>query len=1436
MILRLPEFLRIKAIGGLPQVLMLGLVLFSFNGCSLGMFGDGQDSSVRDSTGYREINNSCSAIELPSAELDIASFRGLLRCFNSNGALDPLDRLVSALSDERVDPIVKTVNRSILKNKTLLYQLESTHQTLIDRGLLDSTLQQLGRLTENEEFIASAIALLKEGYFSGSGDRSSSRQPDKLLLKALKRISSRLSQKNTEDVLDAALNLGTSRSFQELHRRLGQENPSGRSLREITDGVLEHLRDFNDPDHVQVGRELIGALINGDLFKTFDEVVGTSEEDLRRGIPRLSAVLRVALANDGHLFKGLTSLFHYARKPLSCVSGGATVADPAFFILNELAGVAPENAASFLKRDNLLNLAAMNPFCSFPAELASGYPMLMAFADTNAIRPTTEMIQAFHRIERDGDRPMARLLINLLADTGSGNYPGAPDENTSGIKRLTPLLAEITDREAWDDTLLVANLIDFEHRKNFIEFLKFVTEPATELDGKSVYEVLTDVILRTRSTDFYNFVHSMRRFTSDDKPILAPALKSLRSAYYSNDVHPVFDLARQILSEAPENDSFFSTLFVISEMPEFRESLRLISTMAKDGRLKTLTGALLAVFHKSAQEGASEIRETSEPEFQPKRRHNLSSADLTPFQLEPEPTSANPACLRIDLGVNLGETSGPDFETQLRNISDCLNSSGNHADVDTALNFLTHEKMSDGRSALAYQIDLIRKLRLTDAEARVAIQAWIREYDQGRFAQLLKAVPFWLSPKPDPALPAVSQLLLKGIAPLVPGELPKLDHLGQFGAGVLRKSEFPRLLGYLDHLWSADDGEEEKHKALAQPEDRLDEIAQAVTATECVADSADALERAKEIVHDYRQSVTSWDLVNGRQRTGWKKDEFRKKAERITGKLADPAQSLSSKTLITSLLDFMRRYSLKKGEAPSAERQHEPEHLARWLKDRSEDHQLVPYYFPDERGRPKRRVRLLNSLDRFELVLINSDFKAPIIGKNFGMQFLAQIAEAWGDEPDRNLWPAEIQRKYPNGKRPKTLREAFKEIARTQRIFEFVMRFPKSQSCDGKLMEEPIEPTPAELAEAQQALNLAGPFSAQTRRNIQVSLYNIRQVLSVIEENLPGSGHPKFDGGLKVFRDLFYHVYYSTPQEFRGARDGDANNLSLIMWIARMGGARQIGRLFFSSEATEPDLKLFFEGFVRAAVARGTDEALRAILSQPKHALLWNAVEPLIELQDVETIRNLRSAAFHAVLTGEQLNLIPKAMALAPAILNAHRETLTQHIGWATDALQSKKLTAFLEKFYKNQDLDRKGDLRDLLHEALDDPELAHAGLSVLDAITAAPEARQAWGDAWDRLQSLKKHPEYPHEALNSLLRDLTDFFAEASGEAASAEAAAKFRVYLADRLESGDFLPLLELAAGNPAEFHQVLKTFSRHLENGDLQEFFALIRRGLSDGERTR
>ncbi len=1464
----------------------LPLVLMVVGACSPGMFeGKSQDVDlgVRETKSYRKVNLACSDLDLSKSEVDVTTFKELLHCFNSNGALDPLERLVNGLKDEQLEALVAVSNKYVLNNPTVLYEVEKTFYALDDQHILDESLLQLGRLLENDEFVASAVGLLKDGYFAKSeATPGAALHADKEILKVLELLSSRFTNENVIDTLDIGLSLGGNKVFAALQDHFKGDSPSGRSLRALTDQFTTYLQQTTRPEHVEVGRRALESLINDDLFAALDgSIGGTSDQNLKDGIPKMAAVLKASLSNNASVMDGLTSLFRSLHRPLVCLKGARTIPDATMYVMDELTSQPSSQASAFIERSNLLLMVVMNPFCDFPAELGQYYPAILELAKKRSMEPATDLLKAVHRIQRpDPNNPlkMRHPLTDLVLDAFSD----------PSLRLLFPLLSELNDREVdgvslWENLLLFANLPRLEDRQKLKDSLAYLIAPRAALQGRTIFDVANDSLMRASGDNLYKFVHSLRKFIDDSnnssnkEPLLVPALSMLKQAFFANEVHPFIDLIRKVSSEATQNEKFFDTLFVVSDRPEFQESVALISRMARTGELKELLGATITLFHKFGLQGKKTILGGIEPPANTvKLRHALTSKDLVPYIDGPalfnEGWGTLAACEKLDPRISMADPTAPLFEAQLGNALACVNVDGGHKDLVAAVDFLDNAKTSDGRSFIRMPIDWIKELNFSENQAGYLTDSMLKTWDDGRLFRMLDAVPFLINgssragtgkvDSTGPVLRPLLELLPPILDAKVDSDSPSsFRELEKFGASVVRDPAVPGLLSFVEKIWDKK-AEPEVHPEWTDTK-LVDRMKRWVGNKECksLPSSSSAAEaqkqaRALEMVDNYRDAVTNWDLVGGKPRKAWTIEDLRGpvfEADKLITKLADPDQSEPSRPALKGLLNVMNYFTLEPGQAPTQQKHYTREDLFNFLYDRSgdADAKLITYYYPGDKA-PK--VRLVSTLDRLELVLIHADFPAPApFNRIYAQQFLAEISEAWGDE-SFEIWPDEIQKKFPkSGKaRPKTLAEAVDHILSVQHLFEKIVGFPKVAKCNQ--IANPNDPKDVQDHETTDPDD-GGSVVPDWMPNIpgmdldflRANLYNIRSVISVLQENLPDHGtfkNPdrKHVAGLRILRDLFFEIYYSTPAQYRASPGKSAalgvgwkNNLNIVMKMVRMGVTRQAGRAMRHVDRNDQSVRAVFDALVDGATAPQTYPIAETILDRDSsHKLVWNLVSQIFGVIDSgEGPKMAQTALYGLALMGDRSQkfheLLGPALDSAGPIVDQYWDFLSAHTDKISTLLRSDRVSNLTRVLYEDEDGIAKDELARIASDALSDPARGLQLMSIVRALDETPFAQNTWDlfvSRWDAIRAL---PEFKKLDVDALAKQMLHFIEEKDLTPTELELAKKLRLFAADKMDKGELDEFLFLARKNPNEFYRVLETLSRLIKNGEVKDFIATARRAL-------
>ncbi len=1407
-------------------------------GCSPKMFfGDNTDKQVRDARVYRKVNMECSAIDLSEPRLDNTRLRKLVSCLNSNGAMPEINGLVASLSDKDLEPVVAAVNHYILSNPEWMFHLEKTFDTLKKRKLLGESLGQLGQVISNEALITSGLALLKTGYESHTPESKAH------FLRALELLGDEVTDQRVADLIDFGLTAARARSFYGLMTRFRSDAATRRTLSDVTTPLLQYLRRDGDPARVDLVYEIMTSSLRGDLYQFIDEVIPSDEESLKDRVPRIASVLKVASRNDGELLGDLSSLFRALRAPVRCLSRTQAMENLGLSVFREISTRTPERTRDFLMRENVLELTYAAPLCDLPPEVNEYYPALMRFAETGAVEEAGRMIGAAYRAQ-----PLAETLVRLLGDTGR--------DGVSGIKLLKPLFAEIQDRDAWDDVALFATVFRVRDREDLNAFLQALLLPRPDLSGTSIYDVLMDNLSRMSQDHLNDFIRSFQRYVDSDDRILEPALTVLRKAFHSNDVHPGVDILRRVVREAGKNEALLDTLLGISDKAEFRKAVHEASEMAQDGRLEDLLTALTTIFHKFATRGEGPVNERDVPEFLPLQRHDLSVRDLRPFDFEPGRVwwggVSYDGCKRlVSLGVDLDDYSNPAYAGQLGNLASCLDHDGNHRDAARLVRFIRDQKDDSGTS-LAQILVRLATLRLPGQEMQQITDGLLNGVRDGRVSRLLKGVELLAARPvradgelfPGPVLEPLIQLATPVLHE--PVSRAGLRSLQSYFATVLRREGFPLALRYADDLWNAT--EMDDPIPVATPRFEREEIATAVIRNECatapVAEPSVVNRRVERIISEFGSAVANTarpDAAGGfLWRSHWEKSELRGQFALVVDRLADPERR---GPVLEALLRFMRYFGREAGDEPAQGRHYEARDLGQWLEKRARDVRPVAYVHPAVGQRPpQRRVVLASALDRMEMLLINADIYSPELQLNFAQYFLNSIANAWGDEP-YELWPEEIRRKYPRtGRKPKkppTLKKVVEEIRETVTEAVNLLGPVQIPACgaNGEILPPPALPEDAGGGD---------PANAGEKLKMQLAMANVEQLVTVLEESLPGEDGLYGDEGLRVLRDLFFELQRSNRAEDEGTEtraNPRKDNLTLVTDFVRMGLFRQVGIWFREAGPSPRGLNEFLTTLVTAA----GDPALKSVaerllVGDREHRLLWSLYS---ELYDVAGKpggwSRLRRTAYFVMASAPGLGgprgaagVTEPLMAMLDGMLASHYELLAHNAYRLGTLLDSRKLPRLFESFYSDGAAGRGGVAREefaaLVRDVIADPARGVQLLDILAAVDRSPGHRQAWDRFVSRADRLAELPEYERLDLDGALRPLLNFLELRNTSHTEGRAAVSMLKTVAEHLEKGNFEQLLEIAAREPSESFRVFSTMARYVADGSFDKFLELIQKNFS------
>ena len=758
-------------------------------------------------------------------------------------------------------------------------------------------------------------------------------------------------------------------------------------------------------------------------------------------------------------------------------------------------------------------------------------------------------------------------------------------------------------------------------------------------------------------------------------------------------------------------------------------------------------------------------------------------------------------------------------------------------DLRSGIEFLRKERTSVGKSFFLLPFERVQAFQLSAPESTDLKVRLSRSMENGTMDQITQSLPWWtvheLQPKetPSEAGPVLQPLFEASSNFLKLPILPSLRHLLRQTANLLRNNDLPDILRLLEDVTSHP---LEPTPSPPRSDIPLSEVAAKIKSVECISDPRAQRIRAVQLVDDYQNAVTNGDLKDGQPRHRWTFEELKDKVDPVLEKMADPAQSTPSQPVWKAMLKIFRN---------------SPEILQQWLKKRSDDYQLITYFYP---GEHLPRVRLVNSLDRLELLLINSDFTYDFLGffslGNKGQEFLATLADAWGDEPPE-AWPEGIRQQFPNPKPgkswPKTLKEAHDDMAKQLANYENIAGSPKLPTCNSNDDNMDIQGT--------------GETSTLVPFDIKVRLFNIRQVFTVMKDNLPDSGTP-YSSGLKLLRNLFYELNISTPERDRNSKSGWKNNFSVLTRLTEVGILHQISRqlrnfsdsvsnLDLADQETDPTQQALIDFFKATQTALSVPDLtpiLETLILKPAdHRLLWAAVKLIFDQPD-SNVLTLKQLGFYSVAQANTAGWVVPILKILDPLLRENYEYLLSRLNLLNSSVTSQVsqwLSPNIRALYENQDQSKKDLLAKLIREWIIDPSLTLDAMKTLRAADENDSTHHLFNVFFIRTQALLESPDYQSLEMEKILRDLLHFIEEtpATGHPTTA---ITIRNFLSDRISSweailggegrmqsspSDLEEVLALLSRNPTQTYALIANVSRHIEKGDFKDLEKILQKVL-------
>lgn len=1163
-------------------------ILLLLSACSPGMFFGGQkgDSDIRKIPTYREDNPACMGLQLDRATLSTPSFRALFHCLNGNGSLAPLIRLMDDLSDEELGPVVELGNRYLLSEPRMIYHLDQAFSSLDRQGALDEMFSGVAKLLGDGELIAAGTELALETLTIEKGFLFKEVTVDDKVLKAIGLIGAKITEANTDRAFTAGLSLAGSRAFRGLESRFASESQTHahRTAGEISRALTAFLSEQSGLPNSRLGSLLLDSIATGGAFNVLDTMVGASESELRARTLSFTPVLTVPTASGGVLLDRMSSLFYYMNHPIPCMMGTRVVPNGIRHALREMAEHVPvDEAGDYVQRENLLTLIGMNPFCEYPPQLGQYYQALASVAETSAMKPMSRFIKALWGFTQTGREGIRRPMIDLLVEGLSLRGPAGE----TGINLLLPVFAELADRGAYEELVLLASLPRDEERGNVQDVARFLLEPRAELGGSNIGEVMGNAAGRLKARTLERLLTAMGDRLDSPESVLGPALAGLRRAFHANDTHPVVELASKVIQGSVGTPALYTTILKMSRKPAFRESIEWMAGMSSDGRLKSLLAGTLTMFRKFSLTGRDrEIHDTGVPAFTPLLRHQLAKEDLAPYVDPQPPAQAIPACQRLSFSIRLDEVGHGGYEEFIDDVLGCLGSNGAHDALLASVGFLRANRTDEGRPF--FQLPILATQDLATRLQRDGVMDVVNRFDRmmsdGRLYRLIDALPHLVLRNLSGE--TLMDPLIRMLGKIQARERASIQTLSAAGAEVLVTEDAPHLVRFAEELYDRPN----PGISPANPRDfDLNRIKRWVYNKECFSNPTPGrrnasweTNRANEVIDDFLQTVNGWEVTeDGKPKRSYEHAEFVDLVKPLIEKFNDPAQSAPGKPVLEALLSLMRNFASE----------YAPEDLYEFAYSKSNDVRLTTYFYPGDR---QPRIRLMSTLDLLDSILVDADFTylETFMPDNSGTKFQMLLAEAWGDEP-RARWPAEIQAQYTGGNRPLTLAEAVGKMEEELSTQSGIAGLPGLPGCMDNQIADPNDDPATQQRETTDPRR-TGWFGFIVERWVRAHLYNLTIALPILRENLPNPSQPK-KIGMKLLRNLFWEFHRSTPAAFRSARVGDKNNLSAVSKLVRLGLTRNVTRKLYRAPYDASGFGDLFRTLVYGGATPSATQLLREL-------------------------------------------------------------------------------------------------------------------------------------------------------------------------------------------------------------------------------------------------
>ena len=859
---------------------------------------------------------------------------------------------------------------------------------------------------------------------------------------------------------------------------------------------------------------------------------------IRDSTSHFRGLLRDFTGEDG--LRNLSRIHRGFHHPIACWGDGKVFAEPWRNLTHELsvhAAAGDRELLDFVGRFAPVTAIEIPEICAVPDEFLDDYPSIMRLT---AGRSGGEYLGVLKNVFNGG--------FGLSAGYFVGEW-GEP---------LAEALTVVEAKPWFSDLVLLIGELDAGDRELIAGWMNAL------LRNRDAWTALT---ASWEKGDLSPVFADLGEVLGTKPSELVGMLDSIRELFESSRVHPWFQGWKRIAAESNSNG-----VRLLADLPGFPGAAAAIGKMASDGRLAVILGDVLELLSGSGplEQGTAGI--VPEPAIRKSLRHGFVGEDLSALDLLAPLDDSLRACARLDL------RKSPASQSEIYQA--CLSGGGVDAKAYAGIHASESWMIPEGatsRSFIDSILESVLKLPVSTGDRREII-AMLTGKRPG--------IPAVTSEGIQEFFTGARERFGASRGAISPSEIFTVLNRWQTGVrtGVetwqsffksielaVEDVRFAPLMNSVRSLVDPATVSKNDTKVGPAPAPPVAATVAWVRDLECESDGRAATARATEIGREFESGVLGWERPGGKLPLAWKAEDLKPRVRALSETLT-PA-------LRANLYAWLGRL--------------DPKTAAQWFAGRASDPRLVAVMDPETK---QLRVRWMTTLDRLESILVNSDF-TYILRENYGLKFIGEFAEAWGDEP-RARWPREIQAKYSGSRTPPKLADVYADVLTFVGWFEKFGGISPLENCvakDGPVVQQAF----ADLRANAPAFVI--PLTIGARAEIRVKAFNLKQTLSVVRENLPGAPGANA-GGMRLLRDLFWAIYSSAPAAQRSASAVDENPLRFLQRLGDVGGLRSISRglqpLTFASERIA--LEDAFGGLRRAVAEPAFDRLLGKVLATPR--------------------------------------------------------------------------------------------------------------------------------------------------------------------------------------------------------------------------------------------